>query len=221
MKRTTVTIYVLWSAVTFALAFMTSGLNEDNLVRIMLAGFLLLQFMTYPLLVRLSKVLKPQLTFFVLALTFAAVVEGFHMMLRPVFGSLKISMSMGVAEMFRNYGIDLAFTLPVYLIVFAVIWWFIRRYRYEWWEYMLVMAAGQALGDGAFFFLSAPLMLLMIPYVMINYHAMNLVPFLLARDASGGNRSILRFVVPVLLVGIYLICGAAIALVGKTFFGMV
>ena len=50
---------------------------------------------------------------------------------------------------------------------------------------------------------------------------MNLVPFLLARDESGGNRSILRFVAPVLLVGIYLICGAAIALVGKTFLGKV
>ncbi|MCR4369399.1 MAG: hypothetical protein NUV67_05845, partial [archaeon] len=85
---------------------------------------------------------------------------------------------------------------------------------------VVFMSLGQALGDGIAFFLFAPAMLLFLPYVMLNYQAMNVVPFLL----SGKNKNVSfpglkKYLLPVVsIVLIYLIGGIMIKIVGS-FFG--
>ena len=65
---------------------------------------------------------------------------------------------------------DRLYTVPAYLVVLSVIWWFINRYRYPYWHYVITMGLGQALGDGGLlFFLNAPAMLVFLPYPMTNY----------------------------------------------------
>jgi len=85
----------------------------------------------------------------------------------------------------------------VYVVVFLVIWHFINKYKFVLWEYVLFIGLGQALGDGGFFFIANPFALIMLPYVMISYHAMNIVPFLAIKDnLSPKSNSKLRFIIP-------------------------
>jgi len=84
-------------------------------------------------------------------------------------------------EALRRTAIDLTLTLPAYVCIFLVIWWFARRHRYSAFSFFFVMGLGQALGDGQAYFLANPAMLVFVPYVMSNYWAMTFVPFLLVR----------------------------------------
>jgi hypothetical protein len=108
--------------------------------------------------------------------------------------------------------------VPAYVVICAVIWHFVNRYRYALWPYVVTMALGQALGDGGiFFFVEAPQMLVFLPYPMTNYHAVNVIPFLAVRGTLpaarvAGGRSWLA--VPA-LIGTYLVCGALIKLAGR------
>ena len=113
--------------------------------------------------------------------------------------------------------IDFAFTLPAYVALFAFIWAMLQRFRYTIAEYMLVFAFAQSCGDGIAFFAANPAMLLFAPWLMLNYQAMNVVPFLVARPHLRGElRSPARFFVPLLAIPVTYWClGAVIKLVGR------
>ena len=100
----------------------------------------------------------------------------------PVFPSLAVSASTPFLQVLRNYAIDLLFTLPVYLAVFGWIGFLIRRYRFGRWEYALLVSAGQALGDGISMWRADPMMLLLLPYVMLNYQAMSAAAYWTVAD---------------------------------------
>jgi hypothetical protein len=148
----------------------------------------------------------------------AAVVEGFHMISKPVYPSLLIGFDTSPADALRFYAIDLLVTTPAYVVIFAVIWYFINRFHYGLWSYIVVMGLGQALGDGGlFFFAAAPPMLVFLPYPMTNYHACNVLPFVATRDALpaarvAGRRS---WVAVPALIAVYLVCGSIIKLAGR------
>ena len=71
------------------------------------------------------------------------------------------------------------------MVIFSVGWQILQRFRYGLWEYVLLFSAGQALGDGNAFFLANPGMLLFLSYVMLNYQAINVIPFLRVRSHLG------------------------------------
>ena len=102
--------------------------------------------------------------------------------------------------------------------IFSVIWYFIERYRYSLWQYVIVMGFAQAIGDGGlFFFLNAPALLVFLPYPMTNYHAMNVIPLLAVRDGLNPGRSAnarSALAIPA-VIGTYLVCGAIIKALGR------
>lgn len=147
------------------------------------------------------------------------VVEGFHMISMPVFLSLRIGWNTSLLQGSLQYALDLIFTVPAYIVIFSVIWYFINRYKYTLWQYVFVMGLAQALGDGGlFFFLGAPSMIFFLPYPMTNYHAINIIPFLSVRDRLSQERSsgaFAYFAIPG-VIGTYFICGAIVKFLGKS-----
>jgi len=203
--------YILWLFLALALSFWESGINQDTLTRISVLLFLCLTLLWS---VRKSVSLGDPKKFFITrGVCFAAVVEGCYMISKPVVDSLKIVPGMPFSRMLYNYSLDLIFTIPAYVLIFYVIWYLINKYDYELWEYIVLMALGQALGDGGFTFVAQPLLLLLIPYVMTNYHAMNVAPYLMIRQTlpNGREKNLWRFVVPVILLpATYLSAGMVI-----------
>lgn len=211
-------LYCLWSVAAVALALAAGGMNNENVTRILVIAFLLVQLVFKQRLCSLFARLAPRLRFIICGTVFAAVVEGFHMISRPVFLSLKVDGSHSLAEAARFYLIDLLFTVPAYLVILAVIFWFIERYRYSLWEYVVLFGFSQTLGDGGlFFFIAQPHLLLFIPYPALNYHAMNVIPYLAVLGSLPGARSEsrARFLAAPAVIGAYLICGAAIQYIGR------
>lgn len=215
--RAAVIAYAIWTVASVGIPLARSGLSADNRTLLHALLFLLLQLATLRPLRRLTARLPPRSRFVAVGLFTAAVIEGLHMTGMPVFASLRVDPTTSAARCLASFALDLAFTLPAYVAIFATIWFFIARYRYSLWQYVPLFGAGQALGDGLFFFLGAPFMLAFLPFPMLKYHAMNVLPFLLVRDElpierRHGPRKLLA---PLALVALYLLCGAAIKLVGR------
>jgi len=205
-------IYLGWAGLTYLLTFWIRGLDADNGTHLAL---LLVLASTLAFVSRRPARVprRPYATFIAAGVLLAAVGEGCYMISKPFLPSLLITAGMPAAQMLRNYGVDLLFTLPVYVVVFTVIWRLIHRFNYARWEYILVFALGQALGDGNQTFLHAPALLLFLPYVMVNYHAMNVVPYLLIEGSlpAGRSESRWRLVAGVAaMVAVYLVGGAII-----------
>ena len=212
-------IYSGWALIVFILTFISGGPSTDNITKFLVIVFLSVQLLIY-YTVSIKKKFYQKNVFFILFLLFAAVVEGFHMISAPVFSSLKISFSMNPIEILTKYVIDLLFTIPAYIAIYWVIWYFVNKYKYKLWEYVLIIALGQALGDGGlFFFISTPFMLIFLPYVMINYHSMNVVPYLLVKNRIEPhiNSRTKYLIPPISIIIIYLICGSVIRIIGALF----
>lgn len=211
-------LYCLWAAIAIGTSFVVSGLSAATITRLLVLTFIAGQFVFRARLVKALPGLAPKARFITLGTLFAAVVEGFHMTSKPVYTSLLVGPDTTAAEALRYYAIDLLVTVPAYVVIFAVIWFFINRYRYGLWPYIVLMGLGQALGDGGlFFFLEAPHMLAFLPYPMTNYHAINVIPFLAVRGALPAARVANGhswLAVPA-LIGTYLVCGAIIKLAGR------
>jgi hypothetical protein len=203
-------VYVAWAILAITLAFVHSGWTPDNIthgsILLYLGGVLLAQRRMR----RPDRRAAPRV-FVSLALVSAAFVEGAYMISGPVFHSLLVTPAMPFAQAVRNYAIDLTYTLPVYFTVFVVMWRIAARYEYNAWEFTVLASIGQCLGDANHYFLANPGLLLFAPYVLINYHAMNCAPYLLAQDAlrePPRHRTAMRFVAPVVLILlVYLIGG--------------
>jgi hypothetical protein len=211
-------LYCLWAAIAIGVSMVLAGLNAETITRLSVLAFIAVQYAFRARLATALPGLAPRARFISMGVLLAAVVEGFHMISKPVFPSLRVGPDTTAADALRFYAIDLLVTTPAYLVIFAVIWFFITRYRYGLWSYIVVMGLGQALGDGGiFFFAAAPQLLVFLPYPMTNYHACNVLPFVATRGAVpaarvAGMRSWLA--VPA-LIAVYLACGSVIKLVGR------
>jgi len=212
-------LYCAWAILSIAGPIAISGLDAQATTRVLVVALLALELGLGRHIVRLSEWIPLRARFVVLGTLLACVVEGFHMISKPVFASLTVARDTPVSVALERYAIDLAFTVPAYLVILAVIERLARYYRYTFWEYVFVMALGQTLGDGGiFFFASAPALLAFLPYPMTNYHALNVLPYLgiqgeLSPDRSSSRR---RFLAVPLLIGVYLVCGALIKWVGRS-----
>jgi len=211
-------LYCLWATLAIGLSVVARGLSAENVTRLLVVACILVQVICRDRLTRVLSWLSPRWRFIVLGTLLAAVVEGFHMISRPVFLSLRIGEGTSFAQGLGAYALDLLFTVPAYLVIFRVIWHFVEAYDYTFWQYVLVMGLAQTLGDGGiFFFLAAPPMLLFLPYPMTNYHACNVIPFLAVRDGLPSDRpsSPRAYLALPAVLGTYLVCGAVIKVLGR------
>lgn len=210
-------VYVLWTFVAVGLSFMVGGRSVDNTTRALVIALIVIEIAAYRFLQTGLRRVAPKRRFVATGVALAILVEGFYMISRPAFACLKIARDTGFARGLQSYAIDLALTVPAYAVIFSVIWWLLQRYRYTFWEYVLVMGIGQTFGDGFVYFVQMPAMIAFLPYVTLNYHAINVVPFLLVRDELPSSSQALprRFLALPLLVAVYLVCGGTIALVGR------
>lgn len=210
-------LYCGWASLAIGFSIAHAGLSPESITRILVVLFLGAQLALRAPLSRALPGLAPRFRFVVMGTVLAAVVEGFHMISKPVRPTLVVTPGMPLAMALHHYGVDLLLTVPAYLVIFSVIYWFIRRYQYTLWQYVLVMGAAQALGDGGiYFFAAAPAMLVFLPYPMTNYHAVNVIPYLAVRNELPAARRVswgAYLALPAVIV-IYFLCGAAIKLVG-------
>jgi hypothetical protein len=211
-------LYCAWAAIAIGTSLVIAGAKAESLTRLLVLALIAAQFVLRAPLLKALPQLTPRWRFVALGMLLAALVEGFHMISKPVYDTLLVTPGLAPAEALRRYAIDLMATLPAYLLIFSVIWFFVVRYRYALWTYIITMGVAQALGDGGiFYFIGAPQMLFFLPYPMSNYHAINVLPFLAVRDAlvearDAGWRSLLA--IPA-VIATYLICGAVIKAAGR------
>ncbi|MFN8614188.1 MAG: hypothetical protein U0931_42045 [Vulcanimicrobiota bacterium] len=204
--------YIIWTSLVLSVCFAHDGMSRNSLTRLLILAYLALSL-------GLGRRLRPQggagLFVFVCVVS-SLVVEFFYMFSRPVFPHLLFQPGDAATTVVYKTLVDWAFTAPAYVVIYAVFWRLLARYRYSLTEYVLLFSAGQALGDGNAFFLAQPGMLLFIPYVMLNYQAINVLPYLWVRDRLQGQRLRGRWLVPLLVIPItYWVMGACIQIAGK------
>lgn len=211
-------IYCLWATIAISFSIYVAGFNTESITRILVILFLLIQILFHSIFTTLFSFSTPKIRFIFSGTILAAVVEGFHMISKPVFLSLVIDQNTSFIQGLTNYLIDLAFTVPAYLLIFRVIFYFTKKFYFTLWQYIFVMGLAQTLGDGGiFFFIGFPAMLFFLPYPMTNYHAINVIPFLSVRNEIKENQSISwrKYVAIPGIVVTYLICGTFIKIIGK------
>ncbi len=212
-------LYCVWAIVAIGLSIALSGLSPESVTRLLVIALLLGELALRPMLVRALPVLAPRTRFLVLGTALATTVEGMHMISMPVFLALRIDRETSFAQGLVRYALDLLFTLPAYVVILSLLWFFINRYRHTLWNCIFAMGLAQPLGDGGrFFFIDAPAMLFFLPYPMTNYHAINIAPFLAVRDdlPPARSASAVRYLAIPALIGAYLVCGAIIRVVGRS-----
>jgi hypothetical protein len=210
--------YVLWAAISITLAIAVTGLTPENVTRLLVIGFLLLQLALRAKLVKALPALTPRTRFVVFGTALAAVVEGLHMISVPVFPSLRVGPGTTLAQGLFRYAVDLAFTVPAYLVIFTVIFAFVDRWRYSTWAYAILMGFAQAVGDGGLFlFATNPGLLAFLPYPMTNYHAINVIPYLAVRDGLAPKQpaGAGAYLALPAVVATYLVLGGTIKAVGR------
>jgi len=212
-------IYCIWAVLSISLAIVAGGFSSESVTRILVIMFLLGQLFFCDKATILLTSISPKRRFILIGMLLATVVEGFHMISRPVFMNVRIGWETSFAQGFKFLAIDLAFTLPAYYVIYSVIWFFINRFQYSLWSYILIFGFAQAMGDGGiFFFINAPPMLLFLPYPMTNYHAINILPFLAVRNQLSSDRSgsYYSYLAIPAVMSTYFVCGAIIKLLGKS-----
>lgn len=208
-----------WTLVSLVFPVVHDGLNSSSVTRLLILAYFLLCLLWFYKRGQFIEVKNSKGTFIVWCLVNAMVVEIFHMISMPLHQSLLITLNTPLFQALENISIDLVLTLPVYLIIFWIIWNLIKRYNYSSFSFFILIGLGQALGDGNSFFIANPGALIFLPYVMLNYWAMNFVPYLVVRkqisDTLQDNKW-LKIVLPiVLLPTVYFVAGGAILAIGK------
>jgi hypothetical protein len=217
LSRLPIFILGAWTALTFAIVFARDGLSADNITHLAILGYAVLSLALVRPLRRLAA-RHPRRWFIAASVVSALVVEACYMITAPLHPALLVTANTSAGAALRNYGVDILFATPAYLCIFALVWWLLRRYRYPLWAFALFIPAGQALGDGQAFFLANPPLLLFLPYVMANYQAMTLAPFLAIGpslpDRSGSRWA--AFLLPLVLLPLcYGICGTVVLFAGR------
>lgn len=211
-------LYTVWTAFVLTVCFMREGMSPNNLTRLLILIYLVATFAWYwPR--RHRSYSMPRWRFVLQCSLSALVVEFCYMFSRPVFSCLLYHPGDSALSLMRNSLVDFAFTFPAYLVIFSVFWRILQRYRYSVTEYVILFSMGQALGDGNAFFLANPGMLLFLPYVMLNYQAINIIPYLKLRPQLGevaGSPGWRRRLAPLLWIPLTYWCvGAAILVAGR------
>lgn len=215
-ERIVLGVYGAWATLLVLAVLAREGLSANNVTRLLVVAYLLAGLGWYAL-TRRHTVRQGSAAFVLRCTASALAVELFYMPSRPVFAALRWTRATPVATLAKHALIDLAFTAPAYLVIFSVCWLLLRRYRYRVAEYALLFSLGQALGDGNAFFVANPGALWLAPWVMLNYQAINVVPYLRARPHLAGERSsAARLVAPLVAIpATYWVMGACIKLVGR------
>lgn len=214
------TIVGIWFSLSLAISLLHDGFNSGAATRFLILGYFLLSLLWFNKKGRHIEAKNPKRIFITWCVINAMVVEVFHMISKPLNESLLVTSSTPFPEALKNTLIDLILTFPAYVFIFSVVWYLIIRYKYSIFSFFFLMALGQALGDGNAFFLANPGLILLVPYVMLNYWAMNFVPFLVVRDniPSGSlvDSKFKKFILPVILLPVtYLIAGGTIITIGR------
>jgi len=209
--------YTAWASFVVLVTFMREGLSANNFTRLLIIAYLLITLAWYWW--TKGRITSQKGWAFVLKCSLSAlVVEFFYMFSRPVFDSLLVTRESSAQQLLQNSLIDFVFTFPAYLVIFSLFWFLISRFHYRIGEYVLLFSFGQAMGDGNAFFLANPTMLLFAPYVVLNYQAINIVPYLRVRHSLKPSHSskVLKYILPLILIpGAYWIMGAMIIVVGR------
>jgi len=207
--------YGAWTTLVLMASFAHDGMSANTVTRLLILAYLAL---TAAFWWKRPAPAPGRAAFILHCCRNAMAVEFCYMFSRPVFESLVYKPGMSLAQLLQNTLIDWCFTFPAYGLIFSVFWWILQRFRYSLAEYVLLFSAGQALGDGNAFFMANPGMLLFIPYVMLNYQAIQVIPYLHARPALHPHRRRGRWLAPLLLIPLtYWVAGALIIGVGRFF----
>jgi len=220
MGRLGPSLYVSWAVLAIGIAIPVAGLTPESVTRLLVLAFLGIQMAFRARLAAALPALAPGVRFVAIGTALAAVVEGFHMISKPVFASLRVGRGTALARALESYALDLLFTVPAYLVIFTVIFSFVSRYRYGTWAYAVGLGFAQAIGDGGlFFFANAPALLLFLPYPMTNYHAVNVLPFLAVKGGlpEGRREGAGAWLAIPAVIATYLVLGAGIQGAGRAF----
>ncbi len=219
-ERTRFVVMAVWLALSIGLSLAHEGFTANAVTRFGILGTFALSLGWYWRWGRTLVVQHPKRTFFAWSIVNALIGESWYMVSRPLNLSLIITKETPLPEALRRWAIDLTLTAPAYVGIFSVVWWLIHRYRYSPFSYFFLIGLGQALGDGNVFFLANPLMLLFVPYVMLNYWAMSFVPYLVIRSSIDEATLKPGRVVPVVVTLVlmpmtYFVAGATIITAGR------
>ena len=218
IKSKLFTVYIIWAILALWISFQAGGeLTNDKITHLFIIGIWIVSFFVF----KLIKPKNPKRFFIVSSVFLASLGEGTYMISKPVFKDLLVPTNANLSTFLHNWFIDLIFTVPAYVIIFSTIWWLINKYSFSKKEYAFWFALGQALGDGWVFFVSNPFLLILLPYIMLNYHAMNLIPFLKIESTLGSKPRIdsgrKYFMVVLFIVLSYLFAGGLIVFAGRMF----
>lgn len=215
--------YIVWLVVATSLVFWQYGFSNQNITRSLVIFYFGLTLLYAWSQWKFSKKVsdKNSKTFFILSCIFsAALVEGFYLISEPLFPSFLITPGMEIGQIIKNFFIDLAFTVPLYFVLFRITWFFINKYNYTIWQFVFIFALSHALGDGGHTFFFQPGLLLFIPYIMTNYHAVNVAPYLVIKEnikkENLSNSKFGKIFTPLVVIPLtYLFFGIIIAIVGS------
>jgi hypothetical protein len=220
---------LVWTIIVVALAFLHGGANDDNVTRVAVIAVLAVDVALFAILRRrrtddhadtartwsTATVLRRWIGPCVIR---AAIVEVCYMPSRPLYDSLRWLSDDDLTARATKAATDVALTAPFYVVIFTVIWLMLARWPTSLWYAVLVPPFSQALGDGNAFFLANPAMLLMSPYVVLNYVACQLVPLLRVRGALPDSPPARpwQLLLPLVVVpATYFLGGALLIVVGR------
>lgn len=206
-------LYLIWFVLVFLIVFLKDGITPDNITHFLILVYFILSLALFPAIKSVAEKSSfgPRTMFVGISVFSAIVVESFYMISKPLHSSLLITTSTPFNQAIQKWAIDIMLTAPFYVFLFLIIWFIINKFDYSQNQYLFFVSLGQALGDGSAFFLLNPALLLLLPYVLINYHAMSFVPFKLVKEKiKPENKSFLKFLIPILIVIVYFLGSAAI-----------
>lgn len=182
-ERVVVVLYVVWALLTIVITWLKDAASADNVTRLLVTALLAAQLVVHVLRRHRPPVTSMPWRYVLGCCWNAALVECCYMISKPLYPSLTITRDSSLLDAARVTAIDLALTFPAFVVIFHAAWALIRRYRYSAVEYGLLFGLGQALGDGgAVTFAANPGLLVFAPWLMLNYHASNLTPYLRIHD---------------------------------------
>jgi hypothetical protein len=91
-------LYCLWALLAICLAVALAGLSSESITRLLTIAFLFVQIALRSTFVKAFSWLSPRTRFIALGTVLAMVVEGFHMISRPVFLSLRIGWNTSLVQ---------------------------------------------------------------------------------------------------------------------------
>ena len=186
LKPALISAYLLWTAV-LVIGHVNDNFDTlEDVTRFILIGYVGLFLIFLPMLRPLVRrvPLSPGVKYVALCVASAAIVEIAHMISTPFNDSVKIVIGETPPSTALLYVlIDLAVTLPAYVIVFTLVWRrLLTRYGYAPLEFIMLISLGQFIGDANIHLVPGILLIYAWPYVLLIYHLMNIPPYLLMKQ---------------------------------------